>query len=69
MSSWSVDVANRRVGVVGTPVSPQEKSSAIHAFAPADEVVAEVSGDLRRQAASKFTSEDRVRVVDLRPGW
>jgi hypothetical protein len=44
---WSVDDAKRRVGhQVDTPVSPQEKVTAIHALAQDDQVAAEVTGDL-----------------------
>ncbi|MFI1677352.1 DUF6192 family protein [Streptomyces sp. NPDC020607] len=66
-SRWSADDAKRRVGrVVDTPVSPQEKISAIHSLAQDDEVAAQVSGDLLRRptVAGKFTSENKARVVE-----
>ncbi|MFJ9683918.1 DUF6192 family protein [Streptomyces sp. NPDC101194] len=45
--------------------------SAIRPFALVGEVAAEVSGDLMRRpaVASTFTSEHKVRVVELGPGW
>ncbi|SCF61681.1 hypothetical protein GA0115254_107917 [Streptomyces sp. Ncost-T10-10d] len=57
--------------MVGTPVSPQEEVSAIHALAQADQVAAEVSGDLmwRPAVASRFTSVGKVQVVEPGPGW
>jgi len=64
---WSVDDAKRRVGhQVDTPVSPQEKVTAIHALAQDDRVAAEVTGDLLRrpQVAAKVPQTDKVRVVE-----
>ncbi|MEU5902483.1 DUF6192 family protein [Streptomyces venezuelae] len=66
-SRWSADDAKRRVSrVVDTPVSPQEKISAIHFLAQDDEVAAQVSGDLLRRptVVGKFTSENKARVVE-----
>ncbi|MFE3640297.1 DUF6192 family protein [Streptomyces sp. NPDC059169] len=64
---WTVDDARRRVGTrVETPVSPQEKVTAIHALAQDDQVAAKVTGDLlkRPQVAAKVTQTDKVRVVE-----
>ncbi len=64
---WTVDDARRRAGVqVETPVSPQEKVTAIHALAQDDKVAAAVTGDLLRrpQVAAKVAQTDKVRVVE-----
>ncbi|MEV6333043.1 DUF6192 family protein [Streptomyces sp. NPDC051909] len=64
---WTMDDARRRTGVqVETPVSPQEKVTAIHALAQDDKVAAAVTGDLLRrpQVAAKVAQTDKVRVVE-----
>ncbi|MFE7399407.1 DUF6192 family protein [Streptomyces sp. NPDC057557] len=63
---------NSRAHGLGVEFTDVEREvSAIHALAQADEVVAEVSGDLMRRlaVASRFTSVDKVQVVELEPGW
>ncbi|MFY1675467.1 DUF6192 family protein [Streptomyces sp. WMMC905] len=64
---WSADDANRRVGQqVDTPVTPQEKVTAIHSLARDAEVAATVTSDFlkRPQVAVKVSAEDKVRVVE-----
>ncbi|XUL90322.1 DUF6192 family protein [Streptomyces galilaeus] len=64
---WTVDDAKRRVGFQPfTPVSNQEKVTAIHALAQDEEVAAEVTGDLLRrpQVAAEVSQNDKVRVVE-----
>ncbi|MEU3793999.1 DUF6192 family protein [Streptomyces fructofermentans] len=64
---WTADDANRRVGrQVDTPVSPEEKVSAIHALARNDEVAAAVTAELLRRpaVAAQVSAEDKVRVVE-----
>ncbi|QCX82397.1 hypothetical protein C9F11_44095 (plasmid) [Streptomyces sp. YIM 121038] len=66
-SRWTPDDASRRMGrQVETPVSPQEKISAIHSLAQDDEVAAQVTGDLLRRpkVATKFPAEEKARVVE-----
>jgi hypothetical protein len=64
---WSADDASRQVGQqVETPITPQEKVSAIHSLARDAEVTAVVTMDFlkRPQVAAKVSSEDKVRVVE-----
>lgn len=64
---WTVDDAKRRVGhQVDTPVSPQEKVTAIHSLAQDEEVAAAVTTDFlkRPQVAAKVPQTDKVRVVE-----
>lgn len=64
---WTTDDASRRVGQqVETPITPQEKVTAIHSLARDEEVAAAVTTDfLRRpQVAAKVSAEDKVRVVE-----
>jgi hypothetical protein len=64
---WTVDDAKRRVGhQVDTPVSPQEKVTAIHSLAQDEEVAAAVTTDFlkRPQVAAKMPQTDQVRVVE-----
>lgn len=64
---WTADDANRRVGQqVETPITPQEKVTAIHSLARDAEVAAAVTTDFlkRPQVAAKVSAEDKVRVVE-----
>ncbi|MFE7097882.1 MULTISPECIES: DUF6192 family protein [Streptomyces] len=64
---WTADDASRRVGnQVETPISPEEKVSAIHALARDEQVAAAVTtGLLKRPAVTAQVSrEDKVRVVE-----
>ncbi|MFF9490613.1 DUF6192 family protein [Streptomyces sp. NPDC014676] len=64
---WTTDGASRRVGQqVETPVTPQEKVTAIHSLARDEEVAAAVTTDFlkRPQVAAKVSAEDKVRVVE-----
>ncbi|MBW3363090.1 DUF6192 family protein [Streptomyces microflavus] len=64
---WTVDDAKRRVGFqVETPVSRQEKVTAIHSLAQEAEVAAAVTTDFlkRPQVAAKVSQNDKVRVVE-----
>lgn len=64
---WTTDDANRRVGQqVETPITPQEKVTAIHSLAQDEEVAAAVTTDFlkRPQVAAKVSAEDKVRVVE-----
>ncbi|MFF3350958.1 DUF6192 family protein [Streptomyces sp. NPDC002779] len=64
---WTTDDANRRVGQqVETPITPQEKVTAIHSLAREPEVAAAVTTDFlkRPQVAAKVSAEDKVRVVE-----
>ncbi|MFM9499490.1 DUF6192 family protein [Streptomyces galilaeus] len=64
---WSVDDASRRVGnQVETPISPEEKVSAIHALARDEQVAAAVTTELLRRptVAAQVSAEDKVRVVE-----
>lgn len=64
---WTKDDANRQVGQqVETPITPQEKVTAIHSLARDAEVAAAVTTDFlkRPQVAAKVSSEDKVRVVE-----
>jgi hypothetical protein len=66
-SRWTTDDANRRVGQqVETPVTPQEKVTAIHSLAQDEEVAAAGTTDFlkRPQVAAKVLAEDKVRVVE-----
>ncbi|WP_369035192.1 DUF6192 family protein [Streptomyces adonidis] len=64
---WTSDDASRRVGQkVETPLSPQEKITAIHSLAQDDQVAATITRDLlkRPQVAAKVPTEDKARVVE-----
>ncbi|MEV6840987.1 DUF6192 family protein [Streptomyces sp. NPDC051133] len=64
---WTTDDANRRVGQqVETPITPQEKVTAIHSLARDADVAAAVTTDFlkRPQVAAKVSAEDKVRVVE-----
>ncbi|TDC76422.1 DUF6192 family protein [Streptomyces hainanensis] len=64
---WTTDDASRRVGQqVETPVSPQEKITAIRSLARDEDVAAAVTTDLlkRPQVAAKVPTGDKVRVVE-----
>ncbi|MFJ6438850.1 DUF6192 family protein [Streptomyces sp. NPDC091416] len=64
---WTTDDANRQVGQqVETPITPQEKVTAIHSLARDTEVAAAVTTDFlkRPQVAAKVSAEDKVRVVE-----
>ncbi|HBF85398.1 MAG TPA: RacO protein [Streptomyces sp.] len=64
---WSADDANRQVGQrVDTPITPQEKVTAIHSLARDAEVAAAVTTDFlkRPQVAAKVSAEEKVRVVE-----
>ncbi|WP_030729437.1 DUF6192 family protein [Streptomyces sp. NRRL S-237] len=66
-SRWTPDEASRRVGrQVETPVTPEEKVSAIHALARNDEVAAAVTTELLRRptVAAQVSAEDKVKVVE-----
>ncbi|MGW4048646.1 DUF6192 family protein [Streptomyces sp. NPDC004721] len=66
-SRWTVDDARRRVGrQVANPVSPEEKITAIHSLARAEEVAAAVTSDFlkRPTVAAKVSEQEKVRVVE-----
>lgn len=63
---WTVDDASRRVGnQVETPVTPQEKITAIHSLARDDKVAAAVTSDFlkRPEVTAEVTHVDKARVV------
>uniref|UniRef100_UPI002F9116A7 DUF6192 family protein n=1 Tax=Kitasatospora indigofera TaxID=67307 RepID=UPI002F9116A7 len=64
---WTVDDANRLVGrQVESPVSVQEKVTAIHTLARDEEVAAVVTSDLLRRptVVAQVNADDKVRVVE-----
>ncbi|MEV7856989.1 DUF6192 family protein [Streptomyces sp. NPDC088183] len=64
---WTVDDARRRVGNrVETPVTPEEKVTAIHTLAQDDQVAAAVTSDFlkRPEVTAKVTQVDKARVVE-----
>ncbi|MEH0420459.1 DUF6192 family protein [Streptomyces sp. B21-083] len=64
---WHTDDASRRVGQqVETPITTQEKVTAIHSLAQDEEVAAAVTTNFlkRPQVAAKVSLEDKVRVVE-----
>ncbi|WP_420834055.1 DUF6192 family protein [Streptomyces antarcticus] len=64
---WTADEARRRIGKqVETPISPEEKVSAIHALARDEQVAAAVTTELLRRPtlAAQVSAEDKVRVVE-----
>ncbi|WDV49328.1 DUF6192 family protein [Streptomyces coeruleorubidus] len=64
---WTTDDASRRVGQqVETPITPQEKVTAIHSLARDEEVAAAATTDFlkRPQVAAKVSADDKVRVVE-----
>lgn len=66
-SRWTPDDASRQVGQqVETPVTPQEKITAIHSLAQDEEIAAAVTTDFlkRPQVAAKVTPENKVRAVE-----
>ncbi len=64
---WNTDDARRRVGNrVETPVTPQERITAIHSLAQDDQVAAAVTSDFlkRPEVTASVTQVDKARVVE-----